>query len=83
MYKPGQIVKAARYAEPIRVNGDERLRELKDIPGVCVVVREYLGRDGRYLVVFSQSLMKRYEIPVGFASPITKVENAVKQFRKR
>lgn len=79
MMKPGTLVKASCFLVEETPWKRIKHRDVKDIPGVCIVTKNYLGEDGRYIEVYSQQLSTRFQIPEGFATEITKVENAINE----
>jgi hypothetical protein len=86
MYKPGEIVRAV-YDIGLRttVDGFQRVqaRDIKVIPGICLVIREFLGDDGKYVELFSQTKMKRYVVPAGYVFKVDNVEDAINELRER
>ena len=95
MLKPGTLVKAAYSKEksaglhPTHISGqaivgDKGWKDLVYIPGVCIVVGNFLGGNQRYVIVCSQQLKKRLQTPEGYVSPITtKVEDAISEIKSR
>lgn len=60
MYKPGDLVRrvfTVSEAGTYTVNGQTRDKECyEEIPGVCIVLKEYLGEECRELSLFSLNL---------------------------
>lgn len=86
MYKPGEIVRAFQdIGLRTTIDGFQRAqaRDIKImiIPGICLVVREFLGDDGRYVELFSQTKMKRYVVPAGYVFKVNDVEDAFNELR--
>jgi len=95
MLKPGTLVKAAYSKEksaglhPTHISGqaivgDKGWKDIVYIPGVCIVVKNILWENERYVIVYSQQLKKRLQTPEGYVSPITtKVEDAIREIKSR